>query len=58
MDKNSKLARGLKMTKIHEVNMITSHFEEENYEPEEGLDKEDYCTNSGDSQNGDPDIEY
>jgi hypothetical protein len=55
---NSNLASGLKMTKIHEVNMITSHFEEDNYKPEVELDKDDYSTDRGDSQYGDPDIEY
>jgi hypothetical protein len=33
-NENSNLASGLMMTKIHEVNMITSHFEEDDYEPE------------------------
>jgi hypothetical protein len=57
MDENSNLARSPKKTKIHEVNMITSHFEVDDYQSEEELNEDDYSTDSGDSQYGDPDLE-
>jgi hypothetical protein len=58
MDKHSNLARVPKKTKIHEANMITSHFEVDDYESEEELNKDNYSTDNGDSQYGDPDLEY
>jgi hypothetical protein len=56
MDENSNLARGPKTKQIYEVNMITSHLEVDEYQSEEELDDDDYSTDSGDSQYGDPDL--
>jgi Zinc knuckle len=58
MDKTSNLARGPKMTNIHEVNIITSHFEKEYYKTEEYFNEDDYSTDNGDYQYGEPDMEY
>jgi Zinc knuckle len=58
MDENSNLARGPKTKKIYKVNMINSHLEIDEYQSEEEFDNDNYSTDSGDSQNGDPDLEY
>jgi hypothetical protein len=58
MDENSNLARGPKTKKIYEANMITSHLEVDEYQSEEELEDDNYSMDSGDSQYGDPALEY
>jgi hypothetical protein len=44
--------------KNYEVNMITSHFDNKEYEVSEELNEDDYSTDSADSEYRDPDLEY